>query len=529
MPGRRHRLLLSILVFPAFLLPAAALAGTAAANKRSHHRPGPGAGEAASEPTKYPWPYLDQLIAQFEKLKSEAGPILVRLEEIRGGLRGSSDAHTLLTERNMLRSRLGEILREGEELVESFRSTQKFIHVKALTKGMQMTLKHQETARTSDVLLNIMRYDETFAGIKRDMMRLHGAFASDEAAVKAIQTERAKEANFRLMLVVGAGAVMSTLGLAFWMGRRRPEMPTLEARPYEEVPLMTGNSALPAPVPSASPGPLPPPAAEAMPATLGENYRVIKEIGRGGMGVVYEAMDETLARKVAIKRMRPEVLSGGRELEQFFSEARLVASLKHPCLVEIYAIHKEKGEVYLIFEFVEGWTLQQMLDHRRKLPATQANFVLRQIASALDYAHSQKVIHRDLKPSNVMITPKGVVKVMDFGIAYQAKKTAARMTRAEAWGTPPYMAPEQELGNVAKESDVFSLGVLYYEMLTGKLPFEGPNFLAQKREMLYLAPSKVSADISPSVDDVVRTALAPDVSQRFHSGAEFVLAVEKIS
>jgi serine/threonine-protein kinase len=91
------------------------------------------------------------------------------------------------------------------------------------------------------------------------------------------------------------------------------------------------------------------------------------------------------------------------------------------------------------------------------------------------------------------------------------------------------MAPEQELGNVAKESDVFSLGVLYYEMLTGKLPFEGPNFLAQKREMLYLAPSKVSADISPSVDDVVRTALAPEVSQRFHSGAEFVLAVEKIS
>ncbi|MBI5243408.1 MAG: serine/threonine protein kinase [Elusimicrobia bacterium] len=147
-------------------------------------------------------------------------------------------------------------------------------------------------------------------------------------------------------------------------------------------------------------------------------------------------------------------------------------------------------------------------------------------ASALDYAHSRKVIHRDLKPANIMITREGVVKLMDFGIAHQARLTAAKLTRAESWGTPPYMAPEQELGAVSKESDIYSLGVCLYETLTGKVPFEGPNFLAQKRERLYLRPSNVG--FSTNVDIFFDKAFQPEPAKRFHSGAEMLAAFKAV-
>jgi serine/threonine-protein kinase len=212
----------------------------------------------------------------------------------------------------------------------------------------------------------------------------------------------------------------------------------------------------------------------------------------------------------------------------FMSEARLVAALKHANIVEIYAILREGGQVYLIFEYVHGKQLAAYLAQKSRLPLRAVKSVVRQVGSALDYAHSCKVIHRDLKPSNILVTPEGTTKVMDFGIAHQASVTAAKQTRTQSWGTPPYMAPEQELGSVSRESDLFSLGVCFYEMVTGRLPYRGPNFLAQKQGMLFEPVTRLAPGLGPKADEIARRALAADPARRFHSGAEFCAAVSQL-
>ncbi|MBI4345598.1 MAG: serine/threonine protein kinase [Elusimicrobia bacterium] len=271
-----------------------------------------------------------------------------------------------------------------------------------------------------------------------------------------------------------------------------------------------------------------PAAAGPIATVLGGNYAVERELGRGGMGVVFEALDLSLRRKVAVKKLREELHERVQELETLLAEARLVADLRHPNIVEIYSIFKEQGRIFLVFELVSGRSLAEVLDQHGLLTLRQAKGVLRQIGSALDYAHSKKVIHRDLKPANIMVTGEGAVKVMDFGIAHRAKVTVAKLTQQEAWGTPPYMAPEQELGHVSRESDLFALGAMFYEMLIGKLPFEGPNFLAQKQSMDYVKPCKARGDLPPAIDAIIGKALAPDPALRFHSAAEFYAALETV-
>lgn len=261
---------------------------------------------------------------------------------------------------------------------------------------------------------------------------------------------------------------------------------------------------------------------------LGGNYAVERELGRGGMGVVYEALDLSLRRKVAVKKLREDLHERVAELESLLAEARMVASLKHQNIVEIYSIFKEHGRIFLVFEYVSGRSLAEVLDQHGLLSLRQAKSVLRQIGSALDYAHGMRVIHRDLKPANVMVTAEDLVKVMDFGIAHKSKVTVAKLTRQEAWGTPPYMAPEQEMGHVSKESDLFALGAVLYEMLTGKLPFEGPNFLAQKNAMEYPKPRAARADLPPGIDEVIGRALVPDPAVRYHSAAEFLAALDTL-
>jgi serine/threonine-protein kinase len=257
---------------------------------------------------------------------------------------------------------------------------------------------------------------------------------------------------------------------------------------------------------------------------LGGNYRVERELGRGGMGVVVEALDLTLQRKVAIKLLLAEVGSEPADLDRFLAEARLVAALKHPSIVEIHTLFREGASLCLVFESVPGFPLSAYLGGGKTIPPPSTSAFARQVASALDYAHSMKVIHRDLKPANIMVTPSGLAKVMDFGLAHQAKTTLARVTRTDSWGTMPYMAPEQELGEASRESDLYAFGVCLYEMLTGNLPFEGPNFLAQKREKRFKPPS--ASGLPPGVDAVLARALEPGPKDRYHSAAELAAALE---
>jgi len=258
-------------------------------------------------------------------------------------------------------------------------------------------------------------------------------------------------------------------------------------------------------------------------------YKIIRQIGMGGMGAVYEAEDLSLERRVAIKRMRDEIRRDPRELERFLKEARLVAKLRHPNIIEIHAIVEREGEVFLVFEFIEGMTLDQALAKHRRLSTVQARAVLRQICSALGYAHEQGVIHRDLKPSNVMFTRESLVKVMDFGVARQAKDVMNRLSMTgTVAGSPPYMAPESERGVVRRESDLYSLGVCLYEMLTGSRPFEGTGaaVLLDKTAMRFEPASRRAEGLGPGVDAFFLRALQSDPEKRPRTAAEFASAFE---
>lgn len=249
-------------------------------------------------------------------------------------------------------------------------------------------------------------------------------------------------------------------------------------------------------------------------------YKILSELGRGGMAVVYAATEVALDRKVALKKMRDEIKLDIRERKRFIKEARTTANLRHRHIVSIYTIIEEP-DIYMVFELIEGKTLEDYLCKYEKLPAKHTMAVGEKILSALSYAHSKGVIHRDLKPSNVMVTAEGQVKVMDFGIARAAKDGMTRVTGTpEICGTLAYMAPEQEMGRAVEASDLFAFGVTMYEMATGELPFRGPNFLAQKEERVFEPPRSLAPDMPPEFAKIIERCLEPSTSARYKSAEE---------
>ncbi len=272
------------------------------------------------------------------------------------------------------------------------------------------------------------------------------------------------------------------------------------------------------------------PAGEAEPASaaatvqagafIGGHYRILRELGRGGMGVVFQAFDETLRRPVAIKQLQREGRGDALELERFLNEARMVAQLKHPHIAEIYSV-VGGGDLLLVFEFIEGQSLDRLIEGGRRLPTAQALPLVAQIADALDYAHARKIVHRDLKPANVMIAKSGSAKVMDFGIAHQSRSGAAATSTSYVSGTPPYMSPEQMLGSVSPAADVYALGVMTYELLTGRLPFAGPDYMEQKLSRRYPPATSLDPSLPPAVDALLARALEPDAAKRLTDAGAF--------
>jgi len=258
----------------------------------------------------------------------------------------------------------------------------------------------------------------------------------------------------------------------------------------------------------------------ALPAgeVIGGNYRIVRELGRGGMGIVYEALDLALQRKVAVKQLQRTETATAEDLERFLREARLVAKLRNPRLVEIYNVINE-GDLFLVFEYMDGKSLDHVLGSRRKLSLSEVHQALADVGAAVDYAHGQNVIHRDLKPANVMVERDGRCKVMDFGIAHQSQ-AATFMTQTVASGTPPYMAPEQAFGSVSKASDLYAMGVMAYEMATGRRPFAGPDYVEQKLQRRF--DSVAAQQLPPSLDAFFQKALDPDPTKRYSSAAELL-------
>src|SRR5262245_28605892 len=256
---------------------------------------------------------------------------------------------------------------------------------------------------------------------------------------------------------------------------------------------------------------------------LANRYELRTEIGRGGMADVYLALDRLLNRRVAVKVLSPAYAADPNFVERFRREARAAASLNHPNIVAVYDWGREEDTSFIVMEYVNGQTLRGVLRKYGKLPPMEAARIAADIADALEFAHRNGVVHRDVKPGNVLITPEGGVKVTDFGIARAESSDTLTKTGA-VLGTATYFSPEQAQGlDLDGRSDVYSLGVVLYEMVTGVAPFtaESPVSVAYKhvREQP-VAPSKVARDVPGAIDRIVLTSMSKDVALRYQSAAQ---------
>jgi serine/threonine-protein kinase len=252
-------------------------------------------------------------------------------------------------------------------------------------------------------------------------------------------------------------------------------------------------------------------------ATLGE-YDIYGELGRGGMAAVYLGLDLSLNRKVAIKTMLPELVQREGMVQRFKREAQTSASLSHPHIIQIYAVKQSKSLCYFVMKFVEGRSLESVIHDKGFVPLAMTQTILGQVGSALDFAHKKHVVHRDIKPANIMIDEDGWAIVTDFGIAkvQEAQNLTATGT---AIGTPHYMSPEQFHNKaVTGASDQYSLGVVLYEMLAGKKPFDGATYAEIITQHLFeQVPDlrEINKDVPSHVIDVVKKMMAKDPKDRF--------------
>ena len=260
-----------------------------------------------------------------------------------------------------------------------------------------------------------------------------------------------------------------------------------------------------------------------------DKYRILEEIGRGGMGVVYKAHDTVLDRLVAIKVLAPHLTWDQEFIKRFFREARVAARLKHPHIVTIHDVTQARGHHFIAMEYLEGRSLAEIIHRHGPLPPERAARILSQIARALDHAHAQGLVHRDVKPGNVIVGSHDNATLTDFGVAKSLEGT--RLTQSGVMvGTPAYMSPEQVRQQpTGPATDVYALGVVAYEMLGGRPPFEGdtPHVLyAHAYEEPRPLP-QVNSKVSPAVGAVVQKALAKAPGKRYGSAKAFAKALEQ--
>ncbi len=265
--------------------------------------------------------------------------------------------------------------------------------------------------------------------------------------------------------------------------------------------------------------------------TLGQ-YQILDELGRGGMSVVYKAWQPSLRRYVALKVLQPHLTNDWEFVQRFQQEAIVAANLRHPNIVTIYEVAQQDRQLFIAMEFVEGRSLEAMIKQEGALTLPRTVALLRQVAAALDYAHERRFVHRDIKPANIMVTPDERVVITDFGIAkaMEGSGATARITQAgSVLGTIEYMAPEQIQGQPPDyRADLYSLGIVAYEMLTGRIPFDSPTTASLLYAQVNLLPPDVrqlAPALPPSVAQALARMLAKSPADRFPSAGAFVEAL----
>ncbi len=254
-------------------------------------------------------------------------------------------------------------------------------------------------------------------------------------------------------------------------------------------------------------------------------YEIVGELGQGAMGVVYKATDPLIDRMVAIKTITLSLAQEERDEYEarFYQEAKAAGRLSHPNIVTIFDVGRTGDVAYIAMEFLQGRELRDILNDAKLLPVDQVIDIVAQVALGLDYAHEHGVVHRDIKPSNIMVGRDGHVKITDFGIARMAS-AGVRTQTGMVLGSPKYMSPEQVMGKLTDQrSDIFSLGVMLYEMLTGQAPFMGENVNAimyQTLNAIPQPPSSLNGTVPDMLNFIVAKALAKDLEHRYQNAKE---------
>src|SRR5919199_907885 len=264
---------------------------------------------------------------------------------------------------------------------------------------------------------------------------------------------------------------------------------------------------------------------------ISERYRLDEKIGSGGMSSVYRAFDPTLERWVAIKLMHSDISHDPDQLERFRREARAVAQLNHPHVVTVIDAGEDDGAPYIVFEYVEGETLKERIRRLGRLPVSEAVAYAIEIGRALESAHANRLVHRDVKPQNVLIDPDGRAKVTDFGIARSLEAQGLTAT-GRVLGTTDYVSPEQALGHeVTGQSDIYSLGIVLYEMLTGEVPYQADTQVAVAMKHVRDPLPDVQRrrpEVSAALAAVVERATAKETRNRYRTVDEMVHDLEQV-
>src|SRR5262245_41553056 len=265
---------------------------------------------------------------------------------------------------------------------------------------------------------------------------------------------------------------------------------------------------------------------------LGAQFQIVRELGRGGMGVVFLARDIALHRLVAIKVLRYEFTESDEHRERFRREARMTARLSHPNIVPVHSFGEVDDLVYIVMKYVHGESLAARLRRQGALPADEVQRILRDLALALDSAHRDGVIHRDLKAENILLErDSGRAMLTDFGVALLRSLDPVRADASRAFGTPHYMSPEQAAGelDIDGRSDIYSSGVLGYYMLSGRLPFDAPTFeslAARHITEAHVPVAELAPDAPAALCDTIERAMSKQRDQRWRSGREMAAELE---
>jgi len=262
-----------------------------------------------------------------------------------------------------------------------------------------------------------------------------------------------------------------------------------------------------------------------------KKFQIMELVATGGTAVLYRAVQTSLDRVVAVKKLHHHLTTDENFTRRFILEAKAAASLDHENIVKIIDFGVEDGTYMMVMEFIEGESLREILDKWKQLPANLTFALVHQICMGLEHAHAKGIVHRDIKPGNIMVTRAGRAKITDFGLAKLAQSQVQQTAANSILGTPLYMSPEQAFGeSVDQRSDLFSLGTVLYECLTGHQPFNGESYMGVIQNIIHQNaphPSKFGVELPPACEGIVLKSMHKNRENRFQSARDFRIAIEK--